>query len=339
MVSDDTRRDLIRLAILWLVFSVIAEVVTADLIGHYPGAASKQGLVTSDAVVFLLRVTVPVFVLVVLIVVYSMIRFRVGDDDGQPSDHQYRTGRAFPWGWVVVSTALNVLFIFHPGITGLSSLWSIATAATDPLEVDVTASQWQWRFAYPAQGLTNQAELVVPVDMPVRFVLSSADVIHSFWVPAWGIKKAVVPGHVWTLVVTPDQIIDTTADPMARLQCSQICGVGHAEMRAVVRVVSPADFNTWIETARRSEGEMGGMRMPGMNMPATNMPGMEMNSPGGTPMAPPENQMNMGPSMDMEEPAGRAAPSGDAGSMSMPMEPVPGPGAQGNDKMPMGGHD
>jgi cytochrome c oxidase subunit 2 len=329
MVSDNTRRDLIRLAVLWLVFSVIAEVVMAYLIGHYPGTASRQGVITSDAVVFLLRITVPVFILVVLIVVFSMIRFRVGDDDCEPSEHQYRSGRAFPWGWMAASTVLNVLFIIHPGISGLSSLWSMASAATDPLEVDVTASQWQWRFDYPAQELMNQAELVVPVDMPVRFVLNSADVIHSFWVPAWGIKKAVVPGRTRTLVVTPDQIINTTTDPLARVQCSQICGVGHAEMRAMVRVVSPADFNTWIETARATKGGM-----PGMNMP-----GKEMNGPGGTKMAPPKNQMNMGPSTDNEKPAGSAAPPAETGSMFMPTAPTPGPGAQGNDKMPTGGHD
>src|SRR3546814_16111231 len=82
---------------------------------------SSQGLVTAEAIAFLLWITVPVFVLVVLLIVYSMIRFRVADDDEEPSAAQYRSGQAFPWGWVAVSTILNVLFIFHPGITGLRS--------------------------------------------------------------------------------------------------------------------------------------------------------------------------------------------------------------------------
>src|SRR3546814_3302015 len=86
---------------------------------------SSQGLVTAEAIAFLLWITVPVFVLVVLLIVYSMIRFRVADDDEEPSAAQYRSGQAFPWGWVAVSTILNVLFIFHPGITGLSSIWSM----------------------------------------------------------------------------------------------------------------------------------------------------------------------------------------------------------------------
>src|SRR3546814_6406644 len=94
---------------------------------------SSQGLVTAESIAFLLWITVPVFVLVVLLIVYSMIRFRVADDDEEPSEAQYRSGQAFPWGWVAVSTILNVLFIFHPGITGLSSIWSMAEAASDPL--------------------------------------------------------------------------------------------------------------------------------------------------------------------------------------------------------------
>src|SRR3546814_21015719 len=144
---------------------------------------SSQGLVTAEAIAFLLWITVPVFVLVVLLIVYSMIRFRVADDDEEPSAAQYRSGQAFPWGWVAVSTILNVLFIFHPGITGLSSIWSMASAATEPLDVEVTASQWEWEFSYPQEQLADQPELVVQVDRPVRFALRSKDVIHSFWVP------------------------------------------------------------------------------------------------------------------------------------------------------------
>lgn len=287
-MSEKTRSDLIRLAVLWVAITVAAEAGTAYMIGYYPTMTSRQGLITGEAIIFLLWVTVPVFVLVALLIAYSMVRFRVADDDEQPSDAQYRSGRAFPWSWFAVSTVLNVLFIFYPGAAGLFSIWSMAEAATEPLEVGVTASQWEWTFSYPEQQLADQAELVVPVDRPIRFALRSEDVIHSFWVPAWGIKKAVVPGRTWTLVVTPTQIVDTEANPMARVQCSQICGAGHAEMRAVVRVVAKADFDKWIETARASQGQMPGMEMPGMNMP-----GMNMNTKPPADQTPMDGQMKM----------------------------------------------
>src|SRR3546814_21075518 len=92
--------------------------------------------------------------------------------------------------------------------------------------------------------------LVVPVDRPVRFALRSKDVIHSFWVPSWGLKRAVVPGPVQTLVVTPTRMVETVANSMARVQCSQICGAGHAEMHAAARVFSTSDFTAWVEAAR-----------------------------------------------------------------------------------------
>src|SRR3546814_19579128 len=84
----------------------------------------------------------------------------------------------------------------------------------------------------------------------LRFALRSKDVIHSFWVPSWGLKRAVVPGQVQTLVVTPTRMVETVAHSMARVQCSQICGAGHAEMQAVAPVVPPADFTAWVEAAR-----------------------------------------------------------------------------------------
>jgi cytochrome c oxidase subunit 2 len=341
MVSQKSRGDVIRLTIIWVVLSALGEAAIAYYVGDYPGTASKQGIVTSEAVIFLLWVTVPVFTLVALIIVYAMIRFRVADDDETPSESQYRSGRAFPWGWVAVSTVLNLLFIVHPGLTGLTALWSMAQAATNPVDVDVTAAQWQWRFNYPDQKLSNVSELVVPVDTPVHFELHSKDVIHSFWVPAWGIKKAVIPGETRTLVVTPDRIVDTVTNPTARLQCAQICGVGHGQMRAAVRVVSRADFNQWVKLTRAAM-QKGGMSMPGMQEQGDGMPGMDM--PAGQPknegmpgmnmppQAPGESQMPMGDSTsampDMDMPA-QGGTSEDMPGMNMPGR------ASSGERMPM----
>jgi cytochrome c oxidase subunit II len=311
MNSEKTRGDIIKIAVIWVIASAAVEAVTAYFAGSYSGDASTQGKVTSEAIFFLLWVTIPIFVLVTLVIFYSMLRFRVADDDATPSESQYRSGRAFPWGWVAMSVVLNVLFIIHPGLTGLTAIWSMAEAATDPMEVDVSAAQWQWRFAYPGQDLTNVADLVVPIDTPIRFVLRSKDVIHSFWVPAWGIKKAVIPGETRTLVVTPDRLVDTAEDPTARLQCSQICGVGHAEMQSIVRVVSRADFDQWVATTRAAASE-GGMNMPGMDMPGMDMPGMKMDMPG---MGTEENEM---PGMEMPS---EAPMDHDMSGMQMPEQP------------------
>src|SRR3546814_11474949 len=112
MVSRKTRSDVIRLAVLWVAISVVAEAGTAYLIRQYPTMTSSQGLVTAEAIAFLLWITVPVFVLVFLLIVSSMIRFRVANDDEEPRAPQYRHGPALPGGWVEVSTISHVLFIF-----------------------------------------------------------------------------------------------------------------------------------------------------------------------------------------------------------------------------------
>lgn len=332
------RRDLITIFILWVVLSAVGLAVTGYVIDIFPGTDSEQGTVTADAIFFLLRISVPILVLVGLIIVYAAFRFRVADNDTLPSDHQYRGARAFPWGWMSISVVLNLLFIVHPGITGLDALWAMTANADDATEIDVTAKQWEWSFDYPAQELTDVRDLVVPVGRPVRFVLRSDDVIHSFWIPAWGIKKDAVPGSTRSLVVTPTRIADTGTDPLVRVQCSQICGVGHARMQGVVRVVSLEDFGKWVdETRKAAQEEMGGMNMEGMDMGGQD---------GGTDMK--VNEEGTG-GMDMGGGGmgGMAEPAPDEQEgMSMPMAPDEGgamPGMEGQMKMdgekPAGGSD
>jgi len=325
-MTPRSRRDLITIAILWVVLAGIAEFLSSYVIESFPGTLSKQGVVTSDAIFFLVRVADPVLILVALIIIFAAIRFRVPDNDTKESEHQYRGAAAFPWGWVAVSVVLNVLFIFHPGISGLEAIWSMEAAATNPLEVDVTASQWAWTFSYPEHKLSGVKELVVPVNRPVKFVLNSNDVMHSFWVPAWGIKKAVIPGEQRTLFITPDEIVSTEANPRVRVQCSQICGVGHADMQAPVQVVSLDDFNSWIDKTRKAqESDMGGMNMGGMKMDggggmnmnggqmdmngdSSGSGGMQMNN-GGSGMNMNNGQMNDG-QMDMTNGGGSSGSGG-----------------------------
>ena len=107
------------------------------------------------------------------------------------------------------------------------------------MTVDVYAQQFEWRFEYPEQGVTTR-ELHVPIDRQVEFRLHALDVIHSFWVPEWRIKKDAVPGITTTAFVTPDETGNFT------LICTELCGVGHATMRAPVVVEeSQAKFDTW----------------------------------------------------------------------------------------------
>ncbi len=278
-MSRETRNHLIWICLLWVVFSAVGEGLVQAAIERWPMIASEQGEITGEAIFFLLRATVPVFVLVTLILTYAAVRFRVPEDDSEPAAAQYAGGRAFVAGWVGLSIVLNVFFILHPGISGLEDLWGKAQAATasDPLEIEVTGRQWQWDYSYGQYDIKTTNELVVPKDRPIRFTLNSADVMHSFWVPAWGIKKAVIPGETRTLFITPNREASVDDDPTVRTQCAQICGIGHARMRSAVRVVSNDAFAEWIDSRKEAGHDEGGH---GMNMPSgsdrhDSMPGMD----------------------------------------------------------------
>ena len=115
-----------------------------------------------------------------------------------------------------------------------------ATAA-DQVEVQVLAYQWGWEFHYPGANVTSQSRVVVPVDRDVRFVLTSADVIHSMFVPDLGIKQDVFPGHE-TVART-----HATETGEYRLYCAELCGTGHARMNGVVDVRNESAYRTWLE--------------------------------------------------------------------------------------------
>ena len=213
-------------------------------VGGFPFLASREGAVSDDAIVFLLRLLVPVFMFVTVAVFYGMLRFRVRPGDTADSPVQRRTHRGFAWTWLAVTSAFTVTAIVHPGITGLLDIWK-TNSATDPLVVNVTAKQWEWRFEYPAYHVVRQKTLVLPVDRPVKFVLSSEDVIHSFWVPAFRIKWDTVPGTTRYAYLTPDRLGSTQASPLLRVQCAELCGVGHAQMNAQLRIVTGEQFVEW----------------------------------------------------------------------------------------------
>lgn len=244
------RKDLLAVGLLWLTLTVAGEAsVELFAADAFPVVAAREGEISDDAILVLLQLVVPIFAFIGVVIVYSMVRFRAREGDEGDSPVQRRVDGRFAWSWLGVTSALAVLVIFYPGISGLRELWELRDAP-DPLVVEVTSSQWEWRFTYPKQRVADQEELVIPIDRPVRFVLSSKDVIHSFWVPAFRVKEDVVPGEKRELVVTPNRLVSTTTNPLARVQCAELCGAGHAEMRSPVRVVSEEDFAKWVAATK-----------------------------------------------------------------------------------------
>jgi len=194
----------------------------------------------------LLICSVPVFVLVMTIAIYSVVRFRAkpGDlGDGAPIHGNTRL-EVF---WVTVP----FLMVTALAIYGWITLDDIEAKQPNEMVVNVTGQQFTWTFQYPSEKL-DAKELVLPVDRPVEFRIHTKDVIHSFWVPQFRLKSDAVPGLTTKVRVTPDREGDF------EVVCTELCGLGHSTMRQFARVVPAGEFDSWVADQKKAAGGGGG---------------------------------------------------------------------------------
>ena len=157
------------------------------------------------------------------------------------ADHETR--------WIVLLGAVVPLLVLGAAFAYSSAQMvahaaGYAAAAPGAPEIAVTGHQWWWEIRYPRDDVTTANELHVPVGVPVRLVLRSADVIHSFWVPRLGGKLDLVPGQANTLWLRADSAGTYLG------QCAEYCGVQHAHMGLVVVAEPPRDYDAWLAAQR-----------------------------------------------------------------------------------------
>jgi cytochrome c oxidase subunit 2 len=177
-----------------------------------------------------------VFSLVMVMLFYALWKFKAkpGDEsDGEPIHGNTRLEIA----WTLIPT---IIVLFGGGYSW-KVLNEIEKPAKDAMTVDVFSQQYAWSFGYPGKGNAFvEGEFHVPVNRQIQFKMHAQDVIHSFWVPEWRIKKDNVPGITTTAIVTPDRV------GTYQLICTELCGFGHASMRAKVVVEPPGQFQKWV---------------------------------------------------------------------------------------------
>lgn len=239
------RRDWWFAVAVWLTVTAVGELVVVRA-NYLPGEFSEEARTSDAAFRFLVVMAVPVFAFVVAMLVTAFVRFRVRGEpteDGPP----LRASRAVYVGWFGVTTALALFLVVHPGLSGLAEMRGDNSA---DLVVEVTGSRWSWKVSYPGAQVDALDELVLPTDSRIRFDVTATDVLHSFWVPAFRTKIDAVPGRVTQAYVTLDREGDSAMDPNLRLQCAEICGLMHSTMALPVRVVSQAEFESWLSAHR-----------------------------------------------------------------------------------------
>ena len=232
------RKGIVQLVAIGVVIGVLVTLV-AVLFQWLPTSASEEFDRIQDIYWFATIISIGIFSLVSAVVVFSVWKWRVSpDDDADGPPIHGHTGLEIVW------TAVPAVLVIAIGIVSAVVLARNGEAGNQPLEIKAVGQQFTWKFVYSDYDDFTSGELVLPVGQETRFTTTSVDVIHSFWVPNFGQKMDAVPGIETTILVTPTRTGDF------EVVCAELCGFGHATMRAKARVVTQAEFDAWVEEKR-----------------------------------------------------------------------------------------
>ena len=235
-----TRPLVLRLVAIGVVAAGIGILIGLE-IPWFPAEAAKQAHTIDTLYYVLIVATVPIFVLVTTVVLFSVWRFRMrpGEDrlDGPPIHGNTQLEVI----WTALPSALIAALVVYAAIV----LHDIGAKQPHEETIGVTGQQFEWSFSYPgykdAQGQTIVTpDLYMELNKPVLFEIRAVDVIHTFWVPVFRIQEDAVPGITTTFRATPDRL------GTYEVVCNQLCGYGHSTMRTTLHIVTPAQFQTFL---------------------------------------------------------------------------------------------
>jgi cytochrome c oxidase subunit 2 len=198
---------------------------------HLPTASSTLATQTDQAYLFVTYLSIAFFVVVIGPMLYFVVKYKrkSADEKTSPIDHHLTLEIV----WTVIPTAL-LMYLFWIGIQGYANA---SVAPNEAYQVEVTGQMFNWTFTYPDGTVTT--DLYLPKDRPVKLLMSSKDVIHSFFVPEFRVKQDVVPGMYTTLWFTP------TREMESAVECAEFCGDGHSRMLTKVFVLGGKDFDAF----------------------------------------------------------------------------------------------
>ena len=190
---------------------------------------------------FLLGVAVFFAGLIFFFILYFAIKYR--RRPGNVLARQVGAHNLLEVAWILVPLALTmIIFVWGAKLYAMVML----SPPADSLEVYAIGKQWMWKFQHP-DGQREIDELHVPVGYPVKMTMSSQDVIHSFFVPAFRIKMDVVPGRYTTIW------FEASKPGVYHLFCAEYCGTSHARMRGQVIALPPAQYQEWLSSNQGGE--------------------------------------------------------------------------------------
>ena len=199
----------------------------------FPEQASTMAPRVDRLYFFLLGVSVFFATLILILIIAFAVKYRRRSDDEQPRPISGNLGLEILWTVVPLSLTL-VMFVW-----GARLFFITFYPPTDALEINVVAKQWMWKVQH-AEGRSEIDELHIPTGRPIKLIMTSQDVIHDFFVPAFRVKNDVLPGRYTTLW------FEATKPGAYRLFCSQYCGTQHSGMIGHIIALEPAEFQSWL---------------------------------------------------------------------------------------------
>jgi cytochrome c oxidase subunit 2 len=247
-----------RLIVIWAVLAVVLDVVFYFAVGPHvpPGAMSTSASGQQTDFIVLFMIALPVMLAVWVYMAYALIVWRGsrGNEDEPEGGAKARGHFGIQVGWIATTTVI-VLGVFVYGTVelivpagagggeGPSPIWT--PTSHDVLPIQVIGQQWQFTYRYPTFGGFETRQLMIPVDTPVAFHVTSLDVIHSFWAYQLGVKADANPSS--------DNVAYTTASQLGAftVRCSELCGLWHGAMYNFGKVVTKSQFFAWAQSTER----------------------------------------------------------------------------------------
>jgi cytochrome c oxidase subunit 2 len=229
-----------KIFIIWFLMTTVGVLIGIYVPHHLmPTLLSHEATDVWRTVVLFTILAAPVAAFVYAVAAYSLVGWRHrGNQDEPPEDGPPLRGNSTVTAiWLGTSSVLVLVLLAW----GLSVYSAEEVSHPNTLQVDVTGQQWLWTFEYPGAGV-NTRTLVLPVNRPVQFNVTSVDVTHGFWPVDLGVQVDANPNVVTVIRATPDKLGNFT------IRCSQLCGLFHSFMYAPGSVVTAGQFSTWLQS-------------------------------------------------------------------------------------------
>lgn len=203
--------------------------------GWFPADASTFGYYVDDLYYFILWGSILLFIGIMGVAAYFVWKYRKRKGYTQAGGEHVTHNTWLEFSWTVPPLILS-LFIFYWGFTGFLEM---SAPPKNGEEIMVVGKKWMWQFEYK-NGSKSLSEMVVPVNTPIKLIMTSEDVLHSFYSPNLRVKRDVLPNRYTTLW------FEATRTGNFQLFCTEYCGDAHSQMLGTIRVVSAKEYADWL---------------------------------------------------------------------------------------------